>query len=78
MLAVAASVAIGLPVGLALALCSVRVLGLFFVLPPPLLSVPVLTIAGFVLLMTVACAAVLGAALVAITRVNAAVSLRET
>jgi putative ABC transport system permease protein len=78
MLAVAASVAIGLPIGLALGLCSVRVLGLFFALPPPLLSVPVLTIAGFVLLMTVACAAVLGAALVAITRVNAAVSLRET
>ena len=77
-LAVATSVAIGLPVGLALGLCSVRILGLFFLLPPPLLSVPIGTIAGFVAFMATTSALALGAALIAVTRISAAVNLRES
>jgi putative ABC transport system permease protein len=34
------SVVVGVPVGIGLAAVSVRVLGLFFTLPPPLLTLP--------------------------------------
>ncbi|HEV7805934.1 MAG TPA: FtsX-like permease family protein [Solirubrobacteraceae bacterium] len=75
-IAVAASVVVGLPVGLALGLFSVRLLGLFFTLPPPLLSVPIATTVGFVVLMAAASAVALAAALAAANKVSAA-SLRE-
>jgi putative ABC transport system permease protein len=76
-IAVAASVLIGVPLGLGLSILSVRVLGLFFVLPPPLVSVPVGTLLTFVAVMLVASAVVLAVALRAVTRVSAARTLRE-
>jgi putative ABC transport system permease protein len=75
--AVLGALAIGVPVGLGLGLVSVRILGLFFTLPPPLLTVPVGTLAGFVVLMIATSAIALGAALVAIDRVKPATMLRE-
>jgi putative ABC transport system permease protein len=56
---------------------SVRILALFFTLPPPLLTVPLGTLAGFVALMVVMSAVALGASLVSVSRVRAAVTLRE-
>jgi putative ABC transport system permease protein len=76
-LALTASLAIGIPVGLILGLISVRLLGLFFTLPPPLLTVPIARIAGFAILMSTTTAGALTAALAAINKVSAAVSLRE-
>jgi putative ABC transport system permease protein len=75
--AVLGALAIGIPVGLGLGLLSVRILGLFFTLPPPLLTVPVGTLAGLVVLMLLTSALALGGALVAINRVNPAVTLRD-
>lgn len=74
---VVASALIGIPLGLGLGLLAVRVLTLFFTLPPPLLAVPAAPLAGFVAFMVVASAVALGAALVAITRASAAAALRE-
>lgn len=71
------ALAIGVPVGLGLGLLSVRILGLFFTLPPPILTVPVGTLAGFAVLILVTSAAALGAALAAVNRVNPATTLRE-
>lgn len=75
--AVLGSLVIGLPLGLVLGMLAVRVLGLFFTLPPPVVSVPVLTLIGFVALMVVASTVALGASLLAVTRVGAPVALRE-
>lgn len=75
--AVLGALAIGVPVGLGLGLLSVRILGLFFTLPPPLLTIPVGPLAGFVVLMLATSAAAMGAALVAVNRVNPASTLRE-
>jgi putative ABC transport system permease protein len=58
--AVLGSIAIGVPVGLGLGVLAVRVLGLFFTLPPPLLVVPV---AGVVALV----GGVVGASVVALS-----------
>jgi hypothetical protein len=71
------SLVIGLPLGLLLGLLVVRVLGLFFTLPPPLLSVPAGTLGAFVVLMAVASAVALGGALAAVTRLSASAALRE-
>ena len=76
-IAVLASVAVGLPVGLLLGVLAVRVLGLFFVLPPPLLVVPAGTLAGFVAFIAAASAVALGGGLRSVTRVSPATSLRE-
>jgi putative ABC transport system permease protein len=76
-LAVIGSVAIGLPVGLGLGILAVRVLGLFFTLAPPLLTVPVPELAALVLFMLIAEATALGTTLVAVNRVRAASVLRE-
>jgi putative ABC transport system permease protein len=76
-IAVLGSLLVGVPVGLGLAMLTVRVLGLFFTLPPPLLSVPAGALAGLVVLMIAASAVALGIALVAVTRVPAASVLRE-
>ena len=76
-LAVIGSVAIGLPVGLGLGILAVRVLGLFFTLTPPLLTVPVPEITALVLFMLIAEATALGTTLVAVNRVRAASVLRE-
>lgn len=71
------SLAIGIPVGLGLALLAVRVLALFFSLPPPLLTVPIGSLVMFVLFMVMTSAIALTAALVAVTRVRPASVLRE-
>jgi putative ABC transport system permease protein len=75
--AVVGSLAIGLPVGLGLGILAVRVLGLFFTLSPPLLTVPVPELAALVVFMVVTSAMALGAALVAVNRVRSASVLRE-
>jgi putative ABC transport system permease protein len=75
--AVLGSLAIGLPLGLFLAILSVRVLGLFFTLPPPIVSIPALTLSGFVALMILTSAVAIGASLIAVGRVGVASVLRE-
>lgn len=68
------SLLIGVPVGLGLALLEVRVLSLFFALPPPLLTIPTGALAVFTVFMaTIAMAT----ALAAVTRVRPASVLRE-
>jgi putative ABC transport system permease protein len=74
---VVGSLVVGLPLGLLLSMLSVRVLALFFTLPPPLLTVPVGSLVAFVALMATTCGATLLAALAAVTRVHAATVLRE-
>lgn len=76
-IAVLGSVAIGLPLGLGLGLLSVRILGLFFTLPPPLLTVPIGTLFGFVALMIATSALALAVSLAAVSRDRAAAVLRE-
>ncbi|HZR92302.1 MAG TPA: FtsX-like permease family protein [Gaiellaceae bacterium] len=75
--ALAGSVLIGLPLGLLLSMLAVRVLGLFFTLPPPLLSVPLGTLALLVVLMVCASLLALAVALRRIARVGAVTMLRE-
>ncbi len=77
LIVVLGSLMIGVPVGLGLALLAVRVLGLFFSLPPPLLTFPAGSLVGFVLFLLVTSAIALGAALAAVTRVRPASVLRE-
>ncbi len=76
-LVVLGSIAIGVPVGLGLSMLAVRVLGLFFALPPPLLVVPVWQLMALVLLMVLASAIALAMALTAVNRVQPASVLRE-
>ncbi|MBJ7341546.1 ABC transporter permease [Mycolicibacterium sp.] len=71
------SVLIGVPVGLGLALLEVRVLSLFFALPPPLLTVPNGALAVFIVFMVTTSATAMAAALAAVTRVRPASVLRE-
>ncbi|MCW3064937.1 MAG: hypothetical protein JWN32_2109, partial [Solirubrobacterales bacterium] len=75
--AVLGSIVVGVPLGLGLALVAVRVLGLFFTLPPPLLAIPVGALAAFVLFMLAASAVALGGALLRVTRATASSVLRE-
>jgi putative ABC transport system permease protein len=75
MIAVVGSIAIGLPLGLGLGMLVVRVLGLF-TLQPPLLTIPLGTLAAFVVLMLVGSAVALGGALIAVARVGATTTLR--
>jgi putative ABC transport system permease protein len=76
-IAVLGSLLIGVPVGLGLGVLAVRVLGLFFTLPPPLLSIPAGPLLGLVGFMIATSAVALGAALLAVTRIPAASMLRE-
>lgn len=71
------SLVIGLAVGLGLGLLSVRVLALFFTLPPPLLSVPTGQLLALCVLVLATSATGLGAALAAVNRASAASVLRE-
>ena len=75
--AVVGSLAIGLPVGLGLGLLSVRVLSLFFALPPPLLSLPWVSLTEMAVLVVVTSTLALTVALTTVTRVQAASVLRE-
>jgi putative ABC transport system permease protein len=74
---VVGSLVIGLPLGLVLGMLVVRVLGLFFTLPPPVLIVPGGTLGAFVLVMAAASAIALGGALAAVRRLSASTALRE-
>jgi putative ABC transport system permease protein len=76
-IAVLGSLAIGIPVGLGLGMLAVRVLNLFFVLPPPILAVPAGSLAAFAALLVAVSAVAVGGALVAITRIGVADVLRE-
>ncbi|MCW2568360.1 MAG: hypothetical protein JWN54_2457 [Mycobacterium sp.] len=76
-IAVGGSIALGVPIGLGLTVLAVRVLGLFFVLPPPLLAVPGWPLVAFVLLVAGMGAVALAAALVSAARAAPAVVLRE-
>ena len=74
---VAGSLLIGLPVGLGLGIIAVRVLGLFFTLAPPLLTLPLTELVLLATGIVLASALTLGAALAAVTRVSASSVLRE-
>ena len=71
------SLLIGVPVGLGLGMLSVRVLGLFFKLEPPLLTLPFTALAALAALMVILSAAALGSTLAYVTRLSAASILRE-
>jgi putative ABC transport system permease protein len=77
LLTVAGSLLIGIPLGLCLSILSVRVLGLFFALPPPLLSVPAQTLLVFVAVMVLASVAAFALALRAVNATATAATLRE-
>jgi putative ABC transport system permease protein len=77
MIAVLGSLAAGVPLGLGLGILAVRVLKLFFTLPPPVVTLPGGPLLAFVLVMVAASALALGWALAAVTRVEAAEVLRE-
>ncbi len=74
---VVGSLVVGLPLGLLLSLLSVRVLALFFTLPPPLLTIPVASLLAFLGLMVATTGLALMGALAAVTRIHAATALRE-
>jgi putative ABC transport system permease protein len=63
---------VGVPLGLGLAALAVRVLQLFFTLPPPLLAVPGVTLVVFVTGMAAAPAVAVGVALISVMRVTVA------
>jgi putative ABC transport system permease protein len=77
LIAVVGSLLVGMPVGIGLSVLSIRVLGLFFVLPPPLLVVPTNALAGLAAFMIATSAVALGIALRAVARQDAAPVLRE-
>lgn len=76
-IAVFGSLAIGIPIGIGLSILSIRVLGLFFTLPPPLVVVPVAGIAGLAAAMVGTSVVALGLALRAVARQAVAPVLRE-
>jgi putative ABC transport system permease protein len=75
--AVAGSLAIGVPVGLGLGVLSVRVLGLFFTLPPPLARIPLGGIAVLGVLVVAISGVALGVALDRARRLKVGAVLRE-
>jgi putative ABC transport system permease protein len=77
LIAVLGSLAVGLPVGLGFGMLAVRVLGLFFTLPPPLLVVPLWPMVAFVTLILLTSTLALASALRGVNRIAAATVLRE-
>jgi putative ABC transport system permease protein len=75
--AVLGSLAIGLPIGIGLSMLAIRVLGLFFMLPPPLVVIPTGALLGFAALMIAVSVVAMGVALSAVARQSAAPVLRE-
>jgi len=71
------SAVIGVPVGLGLGILAVQVLGLFFSLAPPVLTVPVTGLAILLLAMTVGSTIALGVALAAVNRLRVTSVLRD-
>jgi putative ABC transport system permease protein len=78
LLATSGSLVLGIPVGLGLGALAVRVLGLFFALPPPLASVPVGRLVTLAALVIGTSGVAFGLALRAATRVDPGPVLRET
>jgi putative ABC transport system permease protein len=76
-IAVFAGLAIGIPVGLGLGLLSIRILTLFFTLPPPLLVVPTGAIAALAAVVVLTSAVALLGALHRVARQSPASVLRE-
>jgi putative ABC transport system permease protein len=76
-IAIVGSVVVGVPLGLGLTVLAVRVLGLFFVLPPPLLAVAAAELGFFVLAVVAIAGAALAVALTAVARAEPAQVLRE-
>jgi putative ABC transport system permease protein len=76
-LAVIGSLLIGIPVGIGLSILGIRVLGLFFTLPPPLLVLPKGALFQIAALMIITSALAMAVALRAVTRRAAASVLRE-
>jgi putative ABC transport system permease protein len=76
-IAVLGSLLVGLPLGLILAMLAVRVLGLFFTLPPPLLIVPTLPLLAVAAASITASAIAIGVALRTVIRIPSPASLRE-
>ena len=77
MLAAVGSLLLGLPVGLGLGVVSVRVLGFFFALPPPVATVPIGPLVELTLLVVGASTAALGVIMWRASRVEVATILRE-
>ena len=74
--AVLGSIAIGVPVGLGLGVLAVRILGLFFTLPPPLLVVPVEGMVALVVGVVGASVVALSLTLLVVSRGRVAAALR--
>jgi putative ABC transport system permease protein len=71
------SLFIGLPLGVGLGVLAVRVLGLFFTLPPPLFSLPTRAMLGLAGFMLGASAVAISFTVLAVSRVHPASVLRE-
>lgn len=71
------SIVIGVPVGLGVGLLAVRVLGLFFLRPPPLLVIPTSGLAGLVVGIGATAAAALILTLSMVSRGRVSAALRE-
>jgi putative ABC transport system permease protein len=71
------SLVIGVPVGIGLGIITIRVLNLFFALPPPLVVVPSGELVALAVLVVAASAVALGIVLLAIGRRGVAAVLRE-
>jgi putative ABC transport system permease protein len=76
-IAVLGGLAIGIPVGLGLGLLSIRILTLFFTLPPPLLVVPTGAVVALAAVVVLTSAAALIGALFRVARQSPASVLRE-
>jgi putative ABC transport system permease protein len=75
--AVLGGLALGIPLGLGLGVLSIRLLGLFFVLPPPVLVVPAAAIGALAAVVVGTSAVALFAALVRVARQSPASVLRD-
>ena len=71
------SILIGIPVGIGLAVIAVRVLGLFFTLPPPVVSVPGASLIGLAAGVLVASMIALATVLRRVSRLDVSPLLRE-
>jgi putative ABC transport system permease protein len=71
------SIVIGVPIGLGLGVLAVRVLGLFFTLPPPLVTIPVGALGALAVAVVVMSAIAIGIALRRAARLEVAQVLRE-
>jgi putative ABC transport system permease protein len=76
-IAVFGSLAIGIPIGVGLSVITIRVLGLFFVLPPPLVVLPTATLGGLAGFTVLTSALALAVTLRVVARRAAASVLRE-